>query len=243
MWIGSGDVILKFTNAGKFLLQIGRQEQKGGSNDTANLGRPTKVQVDPAANEVYVSDGYGNRRVVVFDAETGKYKRHWGAYGKKPDDGPLPDYNPNGPLAQQFRSPVHCVTIGKDGLVYVCDRGNNRVQVFRKDGTFVKEAVVNKNTLGYGASSDIGFSLDPQQRFLYLLDGMNSRVNILLRESLQLVGWFGHGGRQPGQFSNPHSMAVDSKGNLYIGETITGNRVQRFVYKGMGPSNSTPQSR
>ena len=140
--------ILKFTPDGKFVLQIGKIAPAKGSNDTTQLGRPAEVTVDKDANEVYIADGYGNRRVIVFDATTGAYKRHWGAYGKPPNDDKQPPYDPKAPVAQQFGNPVHCVKIANDGLVYVCDRTNNRIQVFKKDGTFVKEWFYEKNTLG-----------------------------------------------------------------------------------------------
>src|SRR5215471_5524889 len=184
-------MIMKFTQDGKFLMQIGKVGASKGSNDIENLRRPAKIFVDKDANEVYVADGYGNHRVIVYDADTGKYKRHWGAYGNKPDDTNLGPYNPDAPPAQQFRNPVHCAELSKDGLVYVCDRVNDRIQVFKKDGTFVKEVFIAKKT-------------------------------------------FGDGGRQPGQFYAVHSIATDSKGNIYTTETYRGQRVQRFLYKGIG---------
>ena len=242
VWVGAngkGDAqILKFTWQGKFLLQIGHQGKNGGSNDTQNLGQPANIETDAASNEVYVADGYGNRRVIVYDADTGAYKRHWGAYGNKPDDTDPGKYDPNGPPPKQFRTPVHCSTISKDGLVYVCDRANNRIQVFQKNGKFVKEAFIAKKTLGSGAAWDADFSKDAQQRFLYDTDGSNQKVWMLLRDPLQLVGSFGQGGHFAGQFYGAHSLAVDSKGNLYVTETYEGKRVQRFVFKGLGPSSS-----
>jgi NHL repeat len=264
VWIagngGRDSQILKFTKQGKFLLQIGHQGAKHDSNDTENLGSPANMTVDPQANEVYVADGYGNHRVIVFDADTGKYKRHWGAYGKKPDDHyfdaenaaaaaaraaargrgaptvaaeDASGYNPNKPPDTQFRI-VHAVRIAKDGLVYVADRTNDRIQVFRKDGTFVKEAWIAKKTLGSGSVWDIGFSIDPAQRFIYDPDGNNETIWELVRDQLEVVGSFGSGGHFAGQFYGPHSLAVDSKGNLFITETYEGKRVQRFLYKGLG---------
>jgi DNA-binding beta-propeller fold protein YncE len=234
-------MVLKFTQAGKFLMQIGKVGQTKGSNDVANLRRPAKIFVDKQTNEVYVADGYGNHRVIVFDADTGKYKRHWGAYGHKPDDADQGPYNPDAPPPQQFRNPVHCAELSVDRLLYVCDRANDRVQVFKTDGTFVKEAFVNKRTLGSGSAWDIAFSKDPQQKYLYLTDGENDRVHILERDSLQVLTTFGEGGRQPGEFYGVHSIAVDSKGNIYTGETYRGQRVQKFVYKGLGPVTKEDQ--
>jgi sugar lactone lactonase YvrE len=233
-------MVLKFSMAGKYLMQVGKPNQSKGSNDTENLRLPAKTVVDPKTNELYVADGYGNRRVIVFDAETGKYKRHWGAYGKKPDDTQLPPYNPNEPLAQQFRTPVHCVSLANDGLLYVCDRTNNRIQVFKTDGTFVKETVVAK-TLGDGATFDIALSRDPQQKYLYVADGTNMKVHILDRETLEILTAFGDGGRQPGAFYAVHSIATDSKGNIYTTETYRGQRVQKFNFKGVGPVTKKDQ--
>ena len=227
-------MVMKFTQSGKFLMQIGKAGQSKGSNDTENLGRPAKMFIDPKTNELYVADGYGNKRVIVYDADTGAYKRHWGAYGHKPDDTPLGAYNPNDPPAQQFRNPVHCAELSNDGFLYVCDRVNDRIQVFKPDGTFVKEQVLYKNTLGDGSVWDIAFSKDPQQKYIYLADGSNEKIHIIDRENLQVLTSFGDGGRQPGQFYAVHSIATDSKGNIYTTETYRGQRVQKFVYKGMG---------
>src|ERR1700681_4583671 len=228
------NMILKFTQGGKFLMQIGKPGQSKGSNDVANLKGPAKMFVDKATNELYVADGYGNRRVIVFDAETGKYKRHWGAYGHKPDDTDLGPYNPDAPLAQQFRNPVHCAELSDDGLLYTCDRVNDRIQVFKPDGTFVKEMIIAKRTLGDGSVWDVAFSKDPQQKYIYLSDGANEKVYIMLRDTLEILTSFGDGGRQPGQFYAVHSIATDSKGNVYTTETYRGQRVQRFIYKGLG---------
>jgi len=239
VWIAGGEKkdaqVLKFTAAGKFLMQVGRPGQSRGSNDTENFGRPAKIFVDPKANEAYVADGYGNRRVAVIDADTGKFKRYWGAYGNKPDDTDIGNYNPDAPPAQQFRTPVHCAELASDGLVYVCDRPNDRIQVFQKDGKFVKETFIAKKTLGDGSVWDIAFSKDPQQKYLYLADGKNEKVYILERATLQILTSFGDGGRQPGQFFGVHSIATDSKGNIYTTETYEGKRLQKFVYKGLGP--------
>ena len=238
VWIGGNGQkdaqVLKFTKDGKFLMQVGRMGKNAGSNDLENFWRVAKIWVDPKTNEAYIADGYGNKRVAVIDADTGKMKRYWGAYGNKPDDADLGKYDPKAPPAQQFRNPVHCVERSNDGLVYVCDRQANRVQVFRADGTFVKEAFYAKETLASGSAWDIAFSKDPQQRFMFLADGQNEKVRIILRETLEELTNFGDGGRQPGQFYGVHSIATDSKGNIYTTETYEGKRVQKFVYKGIG---------
>ena len=261
VWLGGGGEkdaqLLKFTRQGKFLMQIGRKGRNTGSNDTANLGGSANLTIDRGANELYVADGYVNHRVIVFDATTGVYKRHWGAYGKRPDDAyftqsgeklPSPfsgavqnenkpsNYDPNvTPL--QFRI-VHAVRIARDGLVYVCDRTNDRVQVFRKDGTFVKEGFVAKKTLGSGSVWDIVFSTDAAQKYLIINDGTNQQIWVLLRDTLEVVSAFGRAGHSAGQFYGAHVMASDSKGNLFIGETYEGKRVQKFTYRGLGPAQT-----
>jgi hypothetical protein len=227
------NMILKFTQSGKFLMQIGKPGRSKGSNDVENVKGAAKMYVDPKTDELYVADGYGNHRVIVFDAETGKYKRHWGAYGHKPDDAPLPRYDPADPPAQQFRNPVHCAELSNDGLLYVCDRPNDRIQVFKPDGAFVKEVFIAKNTLGDGSVWDIAFSKDPPQKYIYLADGANEKVYIIARETMEILTSFGDGGRQPGEFYAVHSIATDSKGNIFTTETYRGQRIQKFLYKGL----------
>jgi hypothetical protein len=232
VWIGGNGTsdahALKFTGDGRFLLQIGRSGKSGGSNDTENLGRAASFEVDEEASELYIADGYGNRRIIVYDSETGAYKRHWGAYGERPADGPLPAYGPADPPARQFRSPVHDVRISRDGLVYVADRTNNRVQLFRRDGTFVKEAFVRRETLGSGTVSAIVLSQDPGERWLFVGDGTNNVVWTLDRETLAVVDRFGRLGKHAGQFYRLHNMDIDSRGNLYTTEVNAGQRVQKF---------------
>jgi len=234
-------MVLKFTQDGKFLMQIGKPGQSKGSNDTENLRLPAKTFIDKQANEVYVADGYGNHRVIVFDADSGAYKRHWGAYGHKPEDVDLGRYDPAAPPPQQFRNPVHCAELSVDRLLYVCDRVNDRIQVFKPDGTFVKEMFYEKQTLGSGSAWDVAFSRDAQQKYMYLADGENDRVHIIDRQSLEMLTTFGEGGRQPGEFYGVHSIATDSKGNIYTTETYRGQRVQKFVYKSVGPVTKTDQ--
>ena len=232
VWIGGNGAsdahVLKFTSDGEFLLQIGRAGQSGGSNDTEDLGRAAGIEVDTAANEVYIADGYGNRRVIVYDAETGEYKRHWGAYGERPDDGELPPYTPDAAPIRHFRSPVHDVRISDDGLVYVADRTNNRLQVFQKDGAFVTEAFVRPETLGSGSVSGVTLSTDATQRWLFVPDGTNNVVWILDRMSLTVVDHVGRLGKNAGQFYRLHNLAIDSRGNLYTTEVNVGQRLQKF---------------
>ena len=231
--VGADSQVLKFTPDGKFVAQFGRSGQNKGSNDPVNFGRPAKIFVDPRQNEAYIADGYLNKRTVVIDADTGAFKRYWGAYGNKPDDTPLGAYNPDDAPAQQYRGPVHCSDLSVDNLVYVCDRQNNRLQVFTREGKFLREVVIAKKTRGDGAIWDVAFSKDPQQKYIYIADGKNERIYVLLRETLEVLTTFGDGGRQPGQFFAVHSIATDSKGNIFTTETYEGRRLQKFVYKGI----------
>ena len=232
-FMGQDDhVVFKSSPNGERLLTIGQLGTGGDSNDTLLLGRPTDVCVDPVANEAYITDGYVNRRVIVFDATSGDYKRHWGAYGERPDDSELEPYDPDAPPARSFRSPVHAVRIGNDELVYVADRVNNRIQVFRKSGEFVKEAFHATRTLAMGSIWDLEFSPDQDQTYLYVPDGTNQKVWIMTRRNLEVVGSFGRGGRMAGYFGWVHSLAVDSHGNVYTGEVETGKRLQKFLLQG-----------
>jgi DNA-binding beta-propeller fold protein YncE len=239
VWIGGNGEkdahVLKFTKDGKFLMQVGKLGGNKGSNDLENFGRVAKIFVDPKANEAFLADGYLNRRVAVLDADTGKMKRYWGAYGNKPEDGPNGNFNPDAPPSQQFRNPVHCADLSNDRLLYVCDRQGNRLQVFTPEGKFVKEQWYARRSLSEGAVWDIAFSRDPEQRFIFLADGRNQKVRVIVRQTLEEITSFGDGGRQPGQFFGVHSIATDSKGNLYTTETYEGKRLQKFVYKGIGP--------
>jgi len=239
VWIGgngAGDGhVLKFTKDGQFLAQYGIPGTDLGSNSTDHFGRPAKISFDPGASEVYVADGYRNKRVAVLDMNSGEVKRFWGAYGNVPSDEDMGRYDPNAPLITQFRSPVHCAEPTDDGLVYVCDRPNDRIQVFQKDGAFVTEKVIAPLTLGDGSTWDIAFSRDAAQTYMYLADGKNMKVYIMDRASLEVLTSFGDGGRQPGLFFAVHSIATDSQGNIYTTETYEGKRVQKFLYRGIGP--------
>jgi hypothetical protein len=245
VWIGGNGAddahLLKFTRNGGFLLQMGMPGGNGGSRDTGNFGRAAKVSFDGAAGEAFVADGYLNKRVAVLDMASGAMRRFWGAYGNVPDDADLGPYDPDAPPAAQFRNPVHCAEPTSDGLVYICDRVNDRIQVFRKSGEFVSELRVAPRTRGGGSVWDIAFSKDPAQRYIFLADGGNERVWIIERSTLTILTSFGDGGRQPGQFFGVHSIATDSQGNVYTTETFEGKRVQKFVNLGLAPVDAAYQ--
>jgi hypothetical protein len=260
VWLGSngpGDShVLKFTRDGTVVAQFGRADARlagpgaaaeplylADSHDRDSFGRVAKVFVDAATNEVYLADGYLNRRVAVLDGETGEMRRFWGAYGNPPDDAyehqPLGRDDESPP--QQFRNPVHCADLSADGLLYVCDRQANRIQVFTRDGSFVREGFFAPRTLRSGSTWDLAFSRDPEQRYLFIVDGVNEKVRIVLRETLEELTNFGAGGRQPGQFYGVHSIATDSRGNIYTTETYEGKRLQRFMYRGIAPVTAREQ--
>lgn len=245
IWIGGngqGDSqILKFSRSGEFLMQIGIPGQDNDSNSTEHFGRVAKISFDETGEEAYLADGYGNKRVAVIDADSGEFLRYWGAYGNQPDDTNIGRYDPNDPPAQQFRNPVHCAEPSNDGLIYVCDRANDRIQVFEKDGTFVTEKIIAPLTLGDGSTWDIAFSRDPEQTYMYVADGKNMKVYVMDRQSLEILTTFGDGGRQPGLFFAVHSIATDSQGNIYTTETYEGKRVQKFIYRGVGPVTAENQ--
>ena len=227
---------LKFTRDGKFLLQVGKSGQSRGSLDVQNLNHPSQPVYWAKTNEVFVSDGYGNRRVIVFDADTGKFKRMWGAYGKAPDDNASKERTYD-PVPQQFNL-VHGLTISHDGTVYVADRNNNRVQAFTLEGKFLKEAFVAREIpmKGFGTVNSVALSGDKEQRFLYICEGHQQRIRVLDRQTLQEIpqARFGHVGNQPGMFLGLHIITTDSKGNIYTGDGRDG-RVQKFTFKGLAP--------
>ena len=226
------------TAQGKLLLQVGKFGMgTEGSLSEKYLGNPTDVHVDPASNEAFIADGYWNRRVIVIDAKTGVYKRMWGAYGEpveKTKAGYSVPYDPAAPLQRSFGSAVHCIEGSRDGLLYVCDRQNNRIQVFKKDGTFIKEASVAPQTMR-GSVLDIAFSKDKDQTWMFVADGRNEKVWILRKSDMKVVGSFGSAGHFGGQFTIAHNIAIDSKNNVYVTESLTGQRIQRFLYKGLRP--------
>jgi DNA-binding beta-propeller fold protein YncE len=244
VWIGGNGPkdhqILKFTKAGEFVLQIGRPGRSKGNADTENLNQPADAFVYAGTNELFVADGYGNRRVIVFDAETGRFKRMWGAFGSVPTDAPPnpapPDAEERG--APQFVQPVHAARVSNDGLVYVSDRGGKRVQVFTLDGTYVTQRFIGRECLapecGNGTTAaSTAFSADADQRFLYVGNRSQAKVMVFDRATLTLVDSFGRWGSAPGEFGTLHHMASDSSGNLYVTEVTPlapqNRRVQKFV--------------
>jgi len=256
----SDDMIVKFTNNGQFVKQLGGRTTSHGSKDPMSVNKPGDLFVSPRTNELYVADGYGNRRVIVFDADTLAFKRIWGAFGKPPEDdlnsgGPGSSGGPavasgagegegsgpqvpevldtEGPGPEKFASPVHGVMVSKDNIVYVADRSNRRLQLFTPAGKYLKQVFVNRAGPASGSVSGLAFSPDKNQQFLYLSDLGNSHIVVLNRKTLQILYQFGKRGPQPGNFQGLHHIAVDSKGNLYTAEVAPGARAQRFISKGM----------
>jgi len=240
------DMILKFTSKGKFLKQFGGRDRHplpdGANTDTTSVHLATEAAVYPKTNEVLIADGYGNRRILVLDADTLAYKRMWGAFGKQPpptlgrgikDSTYVTTTNPQGP--DDFNS-VHAVKVSNDGLVYVGDRSYRRVQVFTVDGKYVGQVFVNPTAKAYRTASGLAFSADPQQQFLYVADYENGQMHVVDRKALKQVGSFGTLGQKRGEFIGLHTIAADSKGNLWTAETQpkpVGSRVQRLIFKGI----------
>jgi DNA-binding beta-propeller fold protein YncE len=250
VWIGGQgeeDQLLKFTRDGTFVMQIGRGGRKKTNTDTQNLWKPADVFVHRKTDELFVADGYGNKRIIVFDANTGAFKRMWGAFGNLPKDdpsaGPEPpapvDEGPDGP--PQFGNPVHAVKVSNDGLVYVGDRGGRRVQVFTVDGKYVTQVFIGREChapdCGNGTTAaGVAFSPDAEQRFLYVANRSQAQVMVFNRKTLEFLDSFGRWGSEPGQFGTLHHLSVDSKGNLYTAEVSplkpVNRRVQKFTYIG-----------
>ncbi|MBW8708138.1 MAG: hypothetical protein JF627_02545 [Alphaproteobacteria bacterium] len=226
---------LKFTTDGKFIMQIGHASQSKGSLDTDNLNHAAWPVYYAPANELFIADGYVNRRVIVFDADTGKFKRMWGAYGKAPDDS-VPRTRAYEPAPTQFNL-VHGLTISKDGIVYVADRNNNRVQSFTLDGKFLGEGVVAREIPmeGFGTVNSVALSADKDQRFVYVCEGHRQQVRVLDRKTLKEIpqGTFGHVGQYRDMFLGLHVIITDAQGNLYTGDGRDG-RVLRFNFAGLG---------
>jgi DNA-binding beta-propeller fold protein YncE len=233
----SDDVIMKFTTAGKLVMQIGHRGQSKGNLDTENVHQATDLFVDTKAKEVYAADGYGNKRVIVFDSETGRFKRMWGAFGNPPPPMfapnaavPQPQTTPDGP--PEFGLP-HAIKVSRDGIVYVADRINNRIQMFTRDGKFLKQVrVTNEGSDVVPVPAGFAFSPDRNQQFLYVVDSGPMRVVIFDRQTMTQIGVAGARGTKAGEFDIVHHMAADSKGNLYTAEIVTNRRAQRFVLQG-----------
>ena len=253
VWIGGNGKtdhhLLKFTRAGKFVMQIGKKGESKGNSDTSNVNMAADTFVHAKTNELFVADGYGNKRIVVFDADTGAFKRMWGAFGKEPSDAKMvkpkvpeasriPAMYETGPGPDQFNPPVHAARVSNDDLVYVSDRGGKRVQVFTLEGKFVAQAFIDRwceaPHCGNGQTvASTAFSHDPEQRFLYVASRSPARIWVLDRKTLQPLDSFGRPGVAPGEFYILHHMNTDSKGNLYTTEVQDGKRAQKFVFMGL----------
>jgi DNA-binding beta-propeller fold protein YncE len=219
------DQVLKFTQDGKFVLQIGHSNQSKGNADTKNLHRAADMWVHPRTNELFVADGYGNHRVAVLDPDTGTFKRMWGAFGNKPMDDDhcevvTPKSFPEGAGPQNF-SIVHAIRVAKDGTVYVADRENRRVQAFATDGKFVKQIVKTDTPF----ARDLALSADPEQQFLYV--GNGDDIVVIERKTLESAGSI----KVAGMIGGGHQIATDSKGNIYIAQTAAG--MQKLAFKGV----------
>jgi DNA-binding beta-propeller fold protein YncE len=234
---GSGDdMILKFTPQGKLVFQIGKRGQSSGNTDMMNVHQPADAFVHAATNELYVADGYGNQRVVVFDAATGKFKRMWGAFGNMPPaamapNPPTPQPNQGGPDGPPQFGLVHAVKVSNDGIVYVADRTNNRIQTFTTMGKYLRQVRLAQQGTVTPVPAGFAFSQDKQQRFLYVVDSGPMQVAVFDRQSLMQIGTIGMRGPKPGDFDIVHHMAADSKGNLYTAEIVTNRRAQKFVLR------------
>ena len=264
VWIGGNgddDQILKFTKAGKFVMQVGRGGEKKTNADTRNLWKPADVFVHPKTNELFVADGYGNRRIIVFDADTGAFKRMWGAFGNVPLDDPGQAGRPASGATNRDRVPakdlaaddpgppqfdtIHGVKVSNDGLVYAADRGGKRVQVFTIAGKYVAQVWIDRwcEAVGEGCgngqtAASTAFSADAEQRFLYVASRSPGRIWVFDRKTLQPLDSFGRPGVGPGEFFVLHHMTTDSKGNLYTSEVQDGRRIQKFALKGFTSATS-----
>ena len=245
VWIGGNgneDQILKFTKNGEFIMQIGQRGQIKTNADTDNLWRPADMFVYEETNELFVADGYGNKRIIVFDADTGAFKRMWGAFGNVPSDAASASSNAIGPDGhQQFVPPVHAIKVSEDGLVYVADRGGRRVQVFTTTGLYVNQVFIGREChapdCGNGqTAAGIAFSHDPEQRYLYVANRSQAQIMIFDRQTLAFLDSFGSWGSESGQFGTLHHLSVDSEGNLYTAEVTpvqpVNRRVQKFTFTG-----------
>ena len=240
VWLDTSDGfhVMKFPQDGKHVMTLGEPGVNKGSNDPDHLGGPANFYVEPKTNEIFIADGYRNRRVVVYDAATGKYLRHWGAYGKRPTDTEKYAYPVKLDAPPQEYSTVHGIVGTKDGLLYVSDRRGNRIQVFRQNGEYLMEKFVRPETRGSGSGFSLQVSRDADQSILYLMDGTNQRVWMLRRTDLEILDRFGKPGRQSGEFIRAHMIAIDSQNRMYTGEAGNGRRIQRWILKGTRPASS-----
>ena len=241
VWVGgnggdpeSDDMLLKFTRDGEFVMQIGGRGTSGGNIDTANLKRPAEAAVYQDTNEVFVADGYDNRRVIVFDADSGEFKRMWGAFGNEPLEASAEQPPLDGTLGPQQFGTVHGIEVSSDGLVYVSDRDLNRIQVFSTEGAYQTQMFVNRDA-NANSVAGLAFSPDEEQRFVYVADLGNNHIHILDRQTLEVLDSFGRQGPEPGQFGGVHHIATDSQGNLYTAEAQEGRRAQKLILTGMVP--------
>jgi len=252
-----GDSIIEFSRDGKFVRDFGHRGPKVPADQVKQDNQQTAIfppgigsfELDEDAREIFIADGFLNKRILVYDMDTGAFKRGWGGHGVPLggiDNNPTPDYDVSGPPPDQmpFAPAIHCVHFSRDGLVYVCERGSDRVQVFTKQGKFVRQWFVHPSTQSRGANCGgpwsmtaapcgtvyhLALSADPQQRHVFVADGTNNMVWIYNRTDGTLAGSFGGNGRYAGQLHWIDAVAVDSKGNVYTGEVEDGKRIQKFV--------------
>ena len=226
------NMLLKFTNTGELLLQIGGRDLGTGNLTTDSVRKSAEMFVYEPTNEVFVADGYGNRRVIVFDADSGAFKRMWAAFGKEPSD-TEPEADPDDPNGPPWFGTVHGIEVSNDGLVYVADRNNSRIQVFDLEGNYQRQVFVNPDEGRSLTCAGLAFSPDPEQTYLYVADQANLHIHVLNRQTLEVLDTWGELGTEPGNFDALHHIAVDSKGNLYTAEAQRNHRARRFLFAGM----------
>jgi DNA-binding beta-propeller fold protein YncE len=235
LYVGGNDdgIVQKYSHDGALLLQIGSRgaydtsdgnmDSKAQNSSQHQLNLPSAIAVDPDNDDIYISDGYGNRRIVVFDKE-GNYLRQWGRQATIEET--------RAGKGGVFARVVHCIAISNEGLVYVCDRQGDRIQVFDKKGKFIRNIWIRTGTAEIpdprGTAWWVNFSPDREQRYLYVMNGRNEMVHILDHKSGEILSSFGRPGHQIGNFTHGHTIAVDSQGNIYVAETNYGRRIQRF---------------
>jgi DNA-binding beta-propeller fold protein YncE len=237
LWVaGNGDAIVQgYSHDGELLLQIGTKhlfdtdnglEEGDFTNQSRDrLNRPSGAVVDPDNGDIYISDGYGNKRVVVFDKE-GNYLRQWGSHATAAER--------TAKTPGTFASVVHCIEISNEGLIYVCDRQGSRVQIFDKMGNHVRDIHIPRtddfveDPVLRGTAWWVTFSPDEEQRYLYVMNGAEEKVHVLDHKTGETLSTFGRPGHLAGNFIHGHTIATDSDGSLYVAETNYGRRVQKF---------------